>query len=166
MAAGNRERAMTALNNLGEVSAERDDLAGAQYLFREAVSIAREIGAADSVAVYLLNLAAVEIRLGHLPEARALLAEGLAVATELGALPGVIQGIITHGLLAAAQGDHARALALWGLAQSHPACSEYLRRGCARYSAALDLDAASIAAGLARGAALDFAISVAELLGA
>lgn len=165
MALGSRDLSMKAMNNLGIVAKERGDLNGAQYLFREALLVAREIGMQDSVALCLLNLAEVEIRRGQMSAVRELLNEGLTSATELGALPHVVQGVMAHGMLAAVQGNQGRALALWGLAQSHPACEDQHLRNMERFIAGLGIDEATVSAGLAQGAALDFDITVAELLG-
>ena len=86
-AASNRDRAMIALNNLGALAEERKDLVVAQARYRQALVIAREIGAQSRSALFLYNLANIDLELGHFETARTGLLEGLALAIRLGALP-------------------------------------------------------------------------------
>ncbi len=64
---GNRERAMAALNNLGDVSRKRGDWARARAQHEQALAIARELGARQDVALFLLNVSADAAVLKDLP---------------------------------------------------------------------------------------------------
>jgi tetratricopeptide (TPR) repeat protein len=165
LAVGNRERAMHALNNLGEVAKQRSNLVMARAYHQQALDLAREIGARQQTAGFLLNLADDDIKLRDLRAARAELRQGLVLARALG-VTWVLTAVPSYcAHLAAAEGDMARALALYGLARRHPAWSGENQRELERDLAAWGLDAAAAEAGLARGAELDFDTTVAELLG-
>jgi hypothetical protein len=72
--------------------------------------------------------------------------------------------VLHYACVAAAEGDMDRALALYGLAQHHPAFSSDDRHAVEQDLALWGLDAAAAEAGMARGAELDFDATVAELL--
>jgi tetratricopeptide (TPR) repeat protein len=163
-AAGNRERAMTALNNLGEVVRERQDYTLARDYFQQALTLAREVGAQDAVAMCLSNLADGDIRLSELPAARAKLCEGLALALRLGALPWVLVAVTNFANLAHAEGRTERALALMGLVRHHPAMKSDDQRTLDMMLAQWALDPAVVEAGMARGAELDWDATIQELL--
>jgi tetratricopeptide (TPR) repeat protein len=160
-AAGNRVLAMAALNNLGVVT---DDAAGQRGYYQQALALAREIGAQSSTALYIINLASADIRLGQLAAARAGLREGLALALRLGTLPSVVLAMLYFGFLAHAEGQTARALALCGLARQHPARSSdfqhYLNVRLAEWA----LEPSVVEAGMKAGEALDWDETVRELL--
>lgn len=160
---GNREREMTALNNLGSVAKERNEYERSRDYFQQAVSLAREIGAQDMVALGLLNTAAVDIALGNL-SARVGLREGLALALRLGALPWVVQAVTQFAGLAHAEGQTERALALCGLARNHPAWNSDRQHGLDSTLAEWALDPFVAEAGMAKGAELDWDKTIEELL--
>lgn len=163
---GHRERAMVALNNLASAALERGDPAAARPFQQQALEIAREIGAQDSTALHLLNLAYADIRLGNLAEARQSLKEGMALAHKIGAWPWVIVALMNYADLAAAEGDHARGLALYGLAQRHPAFSSDNQRLMDIALAGWALPSEVVVAGLAEGEKLEVEKVIAELLAA
>ncbi|MEW5717413.1 MAG: tetratricopeptide repeat protein, partial [Chloroflexota bacterium] len=163
-AVGNRERAMVTLNNLASVANERKDYAVARGYFEQALAIAHEIGSQRSTALYLINLGRTNIDLGNRDEARAGLREGLALALRLGALPWAVGAVEYFASLAYAEGRVERALALYGLAQNHPAWSNDHQRGMDEDFAAWGLDAAIVQAGLAQGKTLNWEATVQELL--
>ena len=161
---GHRERAMVALNNLASAALERDDPAAARPYQQQALGIAREIGAQDSTALHLLNLTYAEIRLGNLEEARQSLKEGLSTAYRIGAWPWVVVGLMNYADLAAAEGDYARGLALYGLAQQHPAFSSDNQRLMEIALARWGLPAENVSTGLAAGEQMDFEQVIQALL--
>lgn len=164
LAVGNRERAMVTLNNLASAANERKEYAIARDYFQQALTIAREIGSQRSMALYLINLGRTNIDLGNREEARAGLREGLALALRLGALPWAVGAVMYFAALAFVQGHVERALALYGLAQSHPAWSNDHQRGLDEDLAAWKLEPQVAQAGLARGKTLNWEATVQELL--
>lgn len=164
VAAGNRERAMVALNNLGLVAFERKDNALARDFQQQELALAREIGAQSAIAIGLINLADADIHLGQLSTVRANLREGLRLALRLGTLPWVIGAVMSFAELAHAEGQIERALALWGLARRHPAWHIDHQRGMDLTLAEWDLDPSVVEAGLAQGAALEWNKTIEELL--
>jgi tetratricopeptide (TPR) repeat protein len=164
VAAGDRERAMVAFNNLGVVAFERMDGRAARDYYRQALALARDIGSQMSIAFYLVNLANADIFFGPPADARPKLREGLALAQRLGAQPRAITAVKNFAELAFAEGQPDRALALMGLARSHPAWSSDHQRDLDRTLAYWGLDPARIEEGLARGARLDWETTVAALL--
>ncbi|MCI0474943.1 MAG: AAA family ATPase [Anaerolineales bacterium] len=164
LAVGNRERAMVTLNNLASVAIERKEYAIARDYFPQALTIAREIGSQRSLALYLINQGRTNLDLGNLDEARAGLREGLALALRLGALPWAVGAVMYFASLTFVQGHVERALALYGLAQNHPAWSNDHQRGMDEDLAAWKLDPAVVQAGLAKGKTLNWEATVQELL--
>ncbi|MBK8935295.1 MAG: AAA family ATPase [Chloroflexi bacterium] len=164
VAVGDRLSAVTALNNLGVMADDRQDYQAARDYFQQALTLAREIGAQEDITLGLLNLADEEIKLGHLDAARAGSREGLALALRLGALPRVVQVVVNFSYLAYAEGQIEYALALSGLASHHPAWGSEHQRELDASLARWALDPAVVAAGLAKGAALDWDATIQALL--
>ena len=155
---------MTALNNLGVVASERKDYALSMEYTQQALALGREIGAQQNIALYLLNLATTEIRLGQLAATREKLREGLALALRLGALPWVVWAVMVFGFLAHAEGQTERALALLGLARKQPAWSSDSQRDVDASLAEWALDPSVVEAGMQAGEFLDWEETVKELL--
>jgi len=164
VAAGNRERAMTALNNLGMVAEERKDYSLARDNYQQALALGREIGVQDMVATGLTNLANIDITLGTLSAARTELHEGLAYALRLGMLPQVVAAVIAFASLAYAQGQTERTLALCGLARRQPAWSSDNQRELDTMLTQWALDPAVVERGMAKGMELDWDKTIEELL--
>jgi len=164
VAAGNRERAAAALNNLGEVYKERKDYVIARDKYQQALALAREIGVQQDIALYLINLADVDIKLGQLAAAREKLREGLALAQRLGVLPWMVTVVHYSGFLAHAEEQTERALALWGLARRQPMWHLDYQHELDTALAEWALDPAMVEAGLAKGAELDWETTIQELL--
>jgi predicted ATPase len=164
VAAGNRRQAMIALGNLGVVAEERKDYLSARDFYQETLRLAYEIGAQDSIARGLINLAGVSIQLGDLPDARLKLQEGLALALRLGALPWVPGAVVSFGQLAYAEGQTERAFALLGLARRHPAWNSDHQRALDVILTESILDRSVAEAGMAKGAELDWDKTIEELL--
>jgi tetratricopeptide (TPR) repeat protein len=164
VAAGNRERAMSALNNLGAAAFERQDYLTTRVYTQQALSMAHEIGAQQHIALFLLNLADCDLHLGDLDAARAGLCEGLTRARRLGALPWMVTAVIAFANLARAESQTERALALWRLAQRQPAWSSENQREMNTTLARWALDPATVAAGLAQGETLGWDETIEVLL--
>ena len=161
---GNRERAMTALNNLGMVAEERKDYSLARDNFQQALALGREIGVQDMVTLGLINLAGTDIKLGNLSAARTELHEGLAYTLRLGVLPQVVAAVAAFASLAYAQGQTERTLALYGLARRQPAWSSDNQRELDTMLAQWALDPAVVERGMAKGMELDWDKTIEELL--
>ncbi|MBP8002068.1 MAG: tetratricopeptide repeat protein [Chloroflexi bacterium] len=161
--AGNRERAMTALNNLGVLVGYKDQVKARDY-YRQALAIARDLGTQHHIVHYLINLVTINIELGEFSAARVGLREGLAMALQLGTPPRVITAVKNFGYLAQQEGQTERALALYGLARRHPAWSNDHQRQVNEALAELALDPSLLEAGLKRGEALDWDATIHELL--
>jgi tetratricopeptide (TPR) repeat protein len=164
VAAGNRERAMTALNNLGMVAYKRKDYSLARDNFEQALVLGRETGVQDMVTLGLLNMADADILLGNLSAARAELHEGLTYSLRLGILRLVVAAVTDFANLAYAAGQTERMLALYGLARRQPAWSSDSQDGLDEMLAQWALDPAVVEAGMAQGAELDWEQTIAELL--
>jgi len=165
-AVGNRERMMVALNHLGVVAYERQDFVASRGYQTRALTIAREIGAQQDIALLLINLANKDTQLGQFAEARNKLQEGLALALRLGAVPWVV-GAVTHfAKLARAEGKTPHALALLGLARTQPAWSSGNQRALEMLLSQWALDPAVVEAGLKKGEALEWEATVEGLLSA
>jgi class 3 adenylate cyclase/tetratricopeptide (TPR) repeat protein len=164
VAVGNRRQAMIALNNLGVVADERQDYLSARDFHQEALRLAYEIGAPDSIALGLINLAEVVIQLGDLHEAHSKLREGLALALRLGVLPSVVAAVMFFGKLAYAEGNTQRALALLGLARIQPAWDNNAQHEMDLTLPEWALDPSVVEAGMAKGAELNWDETIRELL--
>jgi tetratricopeptide (TPR) repeat protein len=165
VAAGNRERAMTALINLGDDAVRTgQDYELAQRYYHQALALAREIGSQDMLAYALSSLAGLDIKLGELPAAQAGLREGLALALRLGNLPSVMFAVIYFADLAYAEAQTERALALMGLARRQPAWNSDAQQFLDATLAEWGLDSSVVEAGMAKGAELDWEQTIAELL--
>jgi predicted ATPase len=165
MAAGNRERAMSALNNLGAVAGKRQAHATQRSYQHQALALARELGVQQMIALFLMNLATSDMKLGKLDAARAELHEGLALALRLGVLQWVVFAVTNFGELAYFEGQIDRALELYGLARSQPAWNSENQHVLDKTLAEWALDPTVAEAGLAKGAQLDWDTTVKELVG-
>jgi len=165
-AAGNRERAAAALINLGVVasSGNRQDYKAVREYTQQALALAREIGNQQAIALCLINLVEVDIYLGQLATARTGLHEGLTQVQRLGALSWVAMAVGYFAVLAYAEGQTGRALALIGLARSHPALRSDMRINMDTRIAEWALDPAVVEAGLKEGEKLDWEATIQELL--
>jgi tetratricopeptide (TPR) repeat protein len=164
VAVGNREREMTALNNLGDMAFHRKDYTAAQDYFKQTIALAREIGAQDMIAMVLSNLAGCDIQLGNLSAARARLHEGLALALRLGSMPEVMGAVCNFAEIAYAEEQNERALALLRLARHRPAWSSEHQREMDRMLAEWGLDPSVVESAMAKGAELDWDETIRELL--
>ncbi len=163
-AIGNRKLRGWARGNLGCVAYERGDLVAARDGCLQARTLAQEVGNQESRIVQDLNLVEIDINMGHRESARQELRSALARAQRLGVVPMVLAAVAFFAMLAYAAGDLSRALSLYGVVIHHEATSSELRRDLERARARWGIDEATFAAGVSRGAALDFDTVVRELL--
>jgi AAA ATPase domain/Adenylate and Guanylate cyclase catalytic domain/Tetratricopeptide repeat len=164
LAAGNRERTMAALINLGNTASERQDFVAAREYTYQAYALARVLGVQDVIALGALNLAANDISLGQFAAARAEIHEGLALALRIGLPPRVLQAVRMSAYLYHYEGQTGQALALLGLAQRQPAWTDDNQYDVESEISEWGLDPAEVASGLAKGAALDWDLTIQELL--
>lgn len=164
MVAGNRVRAINALNNLGEMCKARQDYAAARDKLQQTLVLAREIGVQLIIAMGLINLAGADIQLGGLDTARAGLREGLALAQRLSAFPWVVAAVMNFANLAHAEGQTERALALLGLACNQPAWDIEDQHQLEAWLTEWALDSSVAEAGLEKGEELDWEETIQELL--
>lgn len=128
-----------------------------------AVAIAREIGALPHIALCLNNIAEQKVHLGDLPGARKNLCDGLSLALRIKS-PHAVDAVAYFGQLARFQGNLDRALALWGLARTHPAWCSYHQQELDLVLADLEPELEVLEEGMKRGEALDWDQTIAELM--
>ena len=162
--AGNRERVMIALSNLGVLEDERANDAAARAYHRRALAIARELGTQYYIAHHLSNLAGSEIALGQLDHAKVHNHEALILAQRLGTQFVTIQALCNTMEIAYAEGDRAWALALAGLMRRQPAWSSEDTRWLDALLAAWALDPETAAASMAKGDELDWDNTIQAIL--
>jgi len=160
----NRERAMSALNDLGVIAGARKDYTMQREYVQQAMELAHEIGAKWSISAYLINLAECDIELGEFTAARTKLREALTLALQLGVYPLMVGAVIYFAKLAHAEGQTELALTLFGLAHSHPAWSSEDQHDLDVAVIEWMLDPPVVEAGLAKGAELDWEKTIQELL--
>jgi hypothetical protein len=120
-----------ALNGLGQLSREQEDLAAAQAHFTEALAVTEEMQWKPGRSWSLVNLGQVSAAPGDSGTARRCFAEALAIAWELGHVPDIAMRLNWLVRLAAALGEAERAARLFG-------AEERLREGEADPVEALD----------------------------
>jgi hypothetical protein len=125
---------------------------------------ARELGVQDVIALGALNLADIDISLGQFAAARSEIHEGLALALRIGLPPRVLQAVRMFAYLKHYEGQTERALALLGMAQRQPAWTDEHQHDVETVVSQWALDPTVVAAGLAKGAALDWDLILQGLL--
>ncbi len=163
VAVGNRERTMVSLNNLSALADEEHDVAAQRQYTGGALQLARELGAQQNIALYLINMASIDMEFGELAAAREKLRESLGMALRLGILPRAVTAMTFFGYLAYAEGRPDRALDLIGLACRQPAWASDDQRVLELTIDDWKMDRETVEAGLARSS-LDWDQTVAELL--
>jgi tetratricopeptide (TPR) repeat protein len=166
LAAGNRERAMAALINLGNTASDRQDFHAARDYTDQAYRLARVLGVQDVIALGALNLAVYDTYLGQFAAAHSEIHEGLALALRIGLPPRVLQAVRFSAYLNHYEGRTERALALLGLAQRQPAWTDDNQHDTEIEISGWGLDPAFVASGLAKGAGLDWDQTIQEVLNA
>jgi hypothetical protein len=106
---------------LGAIARDEGDLATAQALIEESVSLARNAGVPWWAGGALGELAALALREGRLDDAEARARESLATAAALRDYPGRVFGVGLHACVAAERGELERAGRLWGAIEDEQA---------------------------------------------
>ena len=150
--------------NLGNLLNERQDFLAAREYTHQAYALARVLGVQDVIALGALNLADVDIKLGDFTAARSEIHEGLALALRIGLPPRVLQAVRMCASLNHYEGQTERALSLLGLAQRRPAWTDAHQHDAETVLSQWALDPEEVEAGLAKGAALDWDLTIQELL--
>jgi class 3 adenylate cyclase/tetratricopeptide (TPR) repeat protein len=163
-ARNDRKGMIATLNNQGTVASESGDYQAALHYSQQALALARQLGRQQDMAMCLVNSGAYELTLGRYTQAAATLREALTTAFQVGALALVIDSLVNFAQLAAVQGNYERALGLLGLAQSHPASNLDNQHEINKLLTKWKLEPAVQAAGLARGASLDWDRVLTELI--
>jgi class 3 adenylate cyclase/tRNA A-37 threonylcarbamoyl transferase component Bud32/tetratricopeptide (TPR) repeat protein len=116
-AAGDRLGEAMALGNLGGLYTDWGDFDSAERYCREAIAIAREIGAPALTLDTQNNQVLIHLRRGRDKEAHALLREVVRAAREVGFSPSIYA--LPHGIIRLRAGDRLRGLAWIGYARAH-----------------------------------------------
>ncbi len=115
---GAQDSVAMVLNSLGLVTGNQGDYGTARSLLEKSLAIRRRLGDKRGIALTGGNLAVFALHQGDYVVARALAREGLAIDRELRDARGSISDLEELGLLAAAQGQAARAARLLGAADA------------------------------------------------
>jgi predicted ATPase/DNA-binding CsgD family transcriptional regulator len=115
---GNRQGIADALSHLGIAAARQGDPAAARPLHEESLAIWRQLGDGQGIGWALHKLGDVALQAGDLDEARARLIESLHVRQAMGLNWGTAESLEGLALLAAAEGQPARAVELAGAADA------------------------------------------------
>lgn len=118
----------------------------------------------ESMAFTAHNLADVYNALGQLDESRRFAVECIRLARPVGATPLQLAALVPLAEVLLKEGQTGRALALLGLARSHPSTPNQKQIGIREALATVTLDPAEVETALAAGAALDFDTVVGEIL--
>jgi tetratricopeptide (TPR) repeat protein len=135
---GDRRGIAFALNNLGEIAAQRGDYAEAERFHRQSLVLRRASGDRWGIAYSLSQLGRVARLAGSPDEARAVLLEALRTARDGRALPLVLDVLTELAALHAAAGDADRALDLLYPVLRHPARTRRTHNTTALLLAGLD----------------------------
>ena len=115
---GNRYLESIVLNNQGVVSQLEGDRVRAAALFEKALTITRDIGAGDEVALLSLNLADTLMYISRSEEAAEVAREGLLLARETHSHAALQHGVATVAAFAERRGDAEAATRLLGAADA------------------------------------------------
>lgn len=163
----------TAHHNLGVTRHLQGDATGDPTRYHEAIehyeaehAARRQLGDRIEVASSQLNQAQARLRLGDLEQAHAKAIEALATAQAIGTLRLLLFALLVEADVQLTAGAADVALPLLGVVHSHPEADRNDQEEIERIAARAALDEATVDAGLAAGAALDFDEVIAELLAA
>ncbi len=161
---GDRVQESKGLANLGATKQYAGDYGGAVADYRASFEVDQELGMTESLAITAHNLADVYSTLGQLDESRRFAVECVRLARPVGATPLQLAALVPLAEVLLKEGETGRALALLGLARSHPSTPNQKQIGIQEALATVTLDPAEVEAALAAGAALDFDTVVGEVL--
>ncbi|MCA8959213.1 MAG: tetratricopeptide repeat protein [Planctomycetes bacterium] len=168
---GNRYLSAGTLHNLAGIALNNGDPDRARELCRQALDLNRELGNRSWEARNLVSIGLADKLSGDYPNARRHYAQAMAIHRELGDKEGLRDGLHFFGMLAAALGQHRRALRLIAAAEAFTTnASLVLARGPrTRVEAALgeisrELSPADFEECRQRGAAMSLEAAVTEAL--
>ena len=160
---GDRAQESKGLANLGATRHYAGDYPGAVADYRASFEVDQELGMTESMAFTAHNLADVYNALGQLDESRRFAVECIRLARPVGATPLQLAALVPLAEVLLKEGQTGRALALLGLARSHPSTPNQKQIGIREALATVTLDPAEVETALAAGAALDFDTVVGEI---
>jgi predicted ATPase/DNA-binding SARP family transcriptional activator len=102
-----------ALNGLGSLAWMQGDYAAARSLYEECLTLNRELGDKQGIAVSLGNLGLIALEQSDYPAARSLQEESLAIKRDLGDKHGIASSLMNLGNVIGEQGDYAAARSLY-----------------------------------------------------
>lgn len=161
---GNPVDQLIANNSLGTLAMMRGDAAGARGFFSTALALARQLDRRLNIALILGNLAEASLDLGEPQTARQQLLEAMTVATRAGGDSVLIANLFAYARLLAAEGDVAEAVALFGLVRYHPAGHHQFEGQVESEIGRLGLPEEEVASLVAKGATLQLAEVVQNIL--
>ena len=161
---GDRVQESKSQANLGATKQYAGDTAGAVNHYRAAFEVDQELGMTEMMAIDAHNLADAYSMLGQLDEGRRFAVECIRLAQQVGAVPLQLAALVPLAEVLLREGETGRALALLGLARSHPSTPNQKQSGIQQALATVTLAPAEVEAGLAAGAALSLEVVVPEIL--
>ena len=161
---GDRVQESKSQANLGATKQYAGDTAGAVNHYRAAFEVDQELGMTEMMALDAHNLADAYNMLGQLDEGRRFAVECIRLAQQVGATPLQLAALVPLAEVLLREGETGRALALLGLARSHPSTPHQKQSGIQQALATVTLAPAEVEAGLAAGAALSLEGVVPEIL--
>jgi len=108
-AAGDRDHAARAVNNIATVLYDHGDFAGATVMYEQALAVFRAVGNKFAIAAVLNNIGNALKRQGDLKGARNALREALVIRREVGSKGGIAESVLNIGTILYRQGDLAGA---------------------------------------------------------
>jgi len=107
-----------ALHNLGEIARHQEDYGHAARQYEAALALAQELDDTWATSIQLVWLGVVARHLGHLAQAAAYLTQSLMMSRRLDDKEHTVECLEGFAGLTAAQGHPAKAVRLWGAADS------------------------------------------------
>lgn len=120
---GNRDRQMSALNNLGLIAYQKEDWSATISYAQKALVLNRELGNHIGIAITAINLAESHIKLRELEKVHSYLEEGIQAARRAGSTSWLLTIAKSIAYKTFVEGDTQKGLQLFGLAYHHPAAS-------------------------------------------
>jgi class 3 adenylate cyclase/tetratricopeptide (TPR) repeat protein len=149
---------------LGDAEGSDDEYLAALDHYQQARALTGRLGRPLQVGMDAANIAQVRIRLGDDATARQLVREALIDVRRSGGTATLMFCVLAEADRRLTHGDVARGLELIGLVRSHPACTSDNVDEIGRILGRTDLLPDDIAPALARGAGLDLAATVDQLV--
>ena len=160
---GYRLAALSALNNLGGLCNEENNIPDAIHYYERALKLAIESEVPLRVALLHANLGEANLKLNDLPACRQHLHSAMEISIHANAMPIVLGTVVFFSRLAYAENQVERALELLGAVQVHPAVDADTNYEIEAVIREWKLDEQS-AASLSAGAKLDWDGLIRELM--